>query len=745
MAGSLAGAIFRDLGADVVRVQTDNQFTLDQGIEYEKVWNRGKEVITVCSDDDRAWATVVTALSAEADILVMAGAHPATEIGGLCHRQLADDNRRLIVANISPGVDMRGTLPYVELLLHARTGMMTQFRPNRPGPAFVDLTLAGAGAALTATVGALASLYERETTQRGGWIETTMFGGMQALLAMVMGRVEYPSPSTNSLWAGLGPSMAPYLRCADDRYIQLWFGAKGAYEAFLERIGDPPSAEGYERDSLSGEIANRSIRWAELFATQNHSYWLSFLSGSNFRCEPVLRPGEALVEPYAREIGVSRDFNDPVRGRLTALGSIIECVPTADACKPKAAVADVLNARLCSDVKVLDLSAYLAGPITTQVLAELGADVMKVEPTTGDVHRPVEFMFAAGQRGKRAIGIDLKARESQDVLRRLFMWSDVVHHNARVGLAERLGYDEATARAANADIVYNHSTGFGISGSKALQPCNDHLIQALSGIEAAAGGDEQPPSYVPWGAIDVTGGWLGAVGILAGLYARRRDGVGQSVRSSLLGAGLTLKSGAFYAGGARFEGGILGSDQTGYGAAYRIYEAADGRWFALAILDADMWKRLVELLDSPELPPLPPRLRTRLGERKHPVESTLEATFLQKEASYWVEALAEVDVCAELVVEVDRVGFIRGAFDNPSSGEAVATVSFEWGERGVTEQPAFPLVFGPEPRPRALAAIPRLGEHTAEVLSMLGVPLLRQTELSEAGVISAPEGAITSS
>ena len=120
--------------------------------------------------------------------------------------------------------------------------------------------------------------------------------------------------------------------------------------------------------------------------------------------------------------------------------------------------------RLLEDVRVLDLSAYLAGPITPLVLAELGADVVKVEPLTGDVHRTMEPMFAAGQRGKRALALDLKAPDAARVLERLFRWSDVVHHNARVGLAERLGYDEATVRAANPDVVYSFASGFGDTG-----------------------------------------------------------------------------------------------------------------------------------------------------------------------------------------------------------------------------------------------------------------------------------------
>jgi crotonobetainyl-CoA:carnitine CoA-transferase CaiB-like acyl-CoA transferase len=189
-------------------------------------------------------------------------------------------------------------------------------------------------------------------------------------------------------------------------------------------------------------------------------------------------------------------------------------------------------------VKVLDLSAYLAGPVGTAILAELGADVVKVEPATGDVHRAIEPLFCAGQKGKRAVALDLKAPDAGPVLDRLFRWADVVHHNSRLGLAERLGYDEATVRAAHPDVVYSFASGFGSTGPRAPLPANDQLMQALAGIEASQGGHGAEPTFLSWGAVDVAGGWVSACAMLAGLYARRRTGVGQSASSSLLGAAI---------------------------------------------------------------------------------------------------------------------------------------------------------------------------------------------------------------
>jgi crotonobetainyl-CoA:carnitine CoA-transferase CaiB-like acyl-CoA transferase len=235
-----------------------------------------------------------------------------------------------------------------------------------------------------------------------------------------------------------------------------------------------------------------------------------------------------------------------------------------------------------------------------------------------------------------------------------------------------------------------------------------------------------------WGAVDVTGGWLAACGVVAGLYARRRHDGGQSVRSSLLGAALALKSGAFVAGDTVVGGPVLDGDQRGYGAAYRLYEGGDGEWFALAVPDADAWGRLRAAVDLDALPATPPPLRTESG-ASQPAEVLLAETFATKDAAAWVAALRAADVPVEPVRALDRRGFIAGLLDDPLNRQLGRVVSYEWGDRGLLEQPAFALRFGPAPRPVAHAHIPRLGEHTDEILAALGFDADEQAALVASG------------
>jgi crotonobetainyl-CoA:carnitine CoA-transferase CaiB-like acyl-CoA transferase len=725
LASSLPGALLRDLGAEVIRVQSAERSTLDIDLDLARSWQCGKEVIEVDDLSDASGAVdVVTSFVRDADVVLLAGGEERVEGNGLGCRDQTERDPRLVAVRIRPSANDRGAIADLELLVAARCGLTGQVRGSRPGPVFPTLQVASAGAALSATVGALALLYEREATGIGGWAETSLYDGVQAVLPMIIGRVEHHSPSTNLLWREKGPAEGLAYLCADGEYVQLWFGAKGAYEAFLDEMGDEPSEQGYNADLVSGGMTERSERWAARLATRDRAAWLEDFAGAPFRAEPVLRPGEALLDPHVREIGLSIDEDDPVRGRVTTLGPLIHVTPAGAAATDRPAPDPA--ARLLSDVRVLDLSAFLAGPIAPLVLAELGADVVKVEPLTGDVHRNMEPMFAAGQRGKRAIAVDLKAPDAPMVLRGLFEWSDVVHHNSRVGVAERLGYDETTVRAARPDVVYSFASGFGETGPRALLPANDHLMQALSGAEAAQGGAGQPPVFVAWGAIDVAAGWIAACGIVAGLYARRRTGAGQSVATNLLGAGLALQSSAFVADGssvgeAVVGGPVLDAEQTGYGAAYRLYRGADDEWFALAVPDAETWRRLRDVVgDDGDLPEQPPALRTVAGERQ-PAEVALEAAFATKPAAEWVDQLRAGSVPVEPAADVDRSAFVEGFVADAANRERGRVVSYEWGDRGRVDQPSFPPQFGPEPAPGARPGIPGLGEDTAAVLAEIGL------------------------
>ncbi|HEY6531613.1 MAG TPA: CoA transferase, partial [Acidimicrobiales bacterium] len=289
--------------------------------------------------------------------------------------------------------------------------------------------------------------------------------------------------------------------------------------------------------------------------------------------------------------------------------------------------------------------------------------------------------------------------------------ADVVLHNFRVGVAERLGIDEETVAALNPRAVHCHASAFGSSGPRARFPGNDALMQALTGFERAIGGEGNDPTAATWIPIDMTGGWVAAAGILAGLHARATTGQGQRVTTSLLGAGMLLHSGVFLRDGEVVRGPALDGDQTGFGPGYRLYEAADGRWLALVVPDDAAWGRLRSLV--PELPAAYTPLAGRPGADE--AAAALAAAFVGDTAEVWVDRLQAASVPAVVAAVLTRDEFRRRILADP---ERVA--SYETADWGHFEQIGPLIRCGPGTGGGPELMLPGVGEHTVEVLTELG-------------------------
>jgi crotonobetainyl-CoA:carnitine CoA-transferase CaiB-like acyl-CoA transferase len=289
-----------------------------------------------------------------------------------------------------------------------------------------------------------------------------------------------------------------------------------------------------------------------------------------------------------------------------------------------------------------------------------------------------------------------------------------VLHNFRVGVAERLGIDEATVAALNPGAVHCHASAFGPSGPRAKLPGNDALMQAVSGFEVANGGEGNDPIAATWIPIDMSGGWLAAAGILAGLLARATGGDGQQVATSLLGAGMLLHGGVFRRDGEVVRGPALDADQMGYGPGYRLYRCAGDTWLALVLPDADAWAAVRALV--PDLPPEAAPLR------RGSADVALEAAMATATAAEWVGRLRAAGALAEEVDDIDRDAFRRRILDddaNRALGRAVTYTTDDWGR---FEQIGPLFRCGPDVEGGPSLHLPGVGEHSIEVLERLGVP-----------------------
>jgi crotonobetainyl-CoA:carnitine CoA-transferase CaiB-like acyl-CoA transferase len=246
-------------------------------------------------------------------------------------------------------------------------------------------------------------------------------------------------------------------------------------------------------------------------------------------------------------------------------------------------------------------------------------------------------------------------------------------------------------------------------------------MQAVTGFERAVGGAGNDPIAGTWIPIDMSGGWVAAAGMLAGLYARATVGRGQRVATSLLGAGMLLQSGVFQRDGELVHGPELDQQQTGYGPGYRIYECSDSNWLALVLPDRDAWARMATLPEAAGLPATYAPLRGGANDAvAREAEGVLEAAFATAPAAEWVDWLRGLGLLAEPIAALDRDAFRRGILDDPVNRQLGRVVAYETADWGHFEQIGPLLRCGPDADGGPRLMLPGVGEHSVEVLTELG-------------------------
>ena len=307
-------------------------------------------------------------------------------------------------------------------------------------------------------------------------------------------------------------------------------------------------------------------------------------------------------------------------------------------------------------LRVLDLTRLLPGPFATLLLADLGATIIKIEPPKGGDyarHFPplggkMSAIFAALNRDKQGIAVDLKVPEGQAVLHRLVEDADVVIEGFRPGVMARLNADYATLRAINPRLIYCSISGYGQTGPMAQRAGHDMNYLAISGLLGASGIDGQvaQPGIQ---TADIAGGALyPVIGILAALNQRHTTGEGQFVDASMTdgAAGLGIMLHAKQHLDAKPV--TAGSDDLAGGKlCYRTYRCADGGFLAVGALEPKFWMGVCQALGRPELM----ADGYAEGKRRAPAEETLTALFASKTRDEWVSVFAEHDICVEPVLD----------------------------------------------------------------------------------------------
>jgi crotonobetainyl-CoA:carnitine CoA-transferase CaiB-like acyl-CoA transferase len=388
-------------------------------------------------------------------------------------------------------------------------------------------------------------------------------------------------------------------------------------------------------------------------------------------------------------------------------------------------------------VRLIDFGQYLAGPFGPMVIGDLGADVIKVEPVTGDGMRMANQPFFGCQRGKRSIALDLKNERGREIALQLVERADIVHHNMTAGVAVRLGIGYEDCKRVKPEIVYCNTWAYGLEGPLAHFGGLDPLYQASAGLEYEQGPvrEGNPPNYLRFGMTDTANAMLSVVGCLAALYHQRVSGDGQELWTSLLDGGSMFASDALLIDGEAAPRPRLDKSQSGIDALYRLYETQEG-WIQIAAVEDAHWEALCGAVGAAELA-TDSRFASRQARaaNRRQLESLLEPRFVTRTAIQWTHALDAAGVPNE--VAIDPKAGERVLFDGDN--ERLGLVAeYEHPLLGRMRQYGSFIDFSETPG-RISGPPPLVGEHTVEILEWLGYPSTDMDDLKAQRVVYWPD------
>ncbi len=658
IAGPMTAMLLGDHGASVTRIESPGGDPFGELLGY-KVWQRGKER-AVFDLKDKGDHDLFLRLASDADVLIESFSPGVTERLGIDFAVLAKINPRLIYCSIT-GYGEKGPdrdRPGYDALVAARSGLQWEQRgwpeasvwrmaqtpdpfadieidpdwvqgANREGPLFVASPWPSLGAFFSASLGIAAALYAREKTGAGQKVSTSLYQGALACGSGVWQRAADPEAEGFNSWILGARSPKGHFECKDGRWVHNWvpnprFILESAKGDTLNATPDLTVQNDPDRFGVGPEelvvMAHYQPILADAVRRFNASDWVEAARVAEMTMQECRSVEESLTDPLLIADGCVATVDDPDLGAINQVGVSYRLetsrgqVPGAahapgadtDAVKARAAALPEPAAKPAvpssgkvplAGIRVLDLGLAIAGPFGCQLLADLGAEVIKVNTLWDGYWHRMHIAYMAN-RGKRSIALMLKNPKAMEALHKLIATADVVQHNMRYGAVERLGLDYASLKQKYPRLIYCHTRGFEDGPRKNL-PGNDQTGACLAGIQHEDGGMARggKPIWSLTSLGDTGNGFLSAVAICNALEERERTGKGQFVDTSIVNACLLNTSYAVAgADGSAFDRPRVDAMQTGYGPAYRLYRTSDGRWIQLAAVTGAQRAALEQLL-----------------------------------------------------------------------------------------------------------------------------------------------------
>jgi crotonobetainyl-CoA:carnitine CoA-transferase CaiB-like acyl-CoA transferase len=779
-AGALATMLLCDHGARVVRV-VDIHAAMPRRGGY-LVWDRGKECVRLdlsrvrpatqpdsspAGAGQRAGedpADVYARLVRGADVLIEDFPPSSSRQVVVDSSWLSDLNPRLIHCSIT-AYGKHGPLkdePPIDELVMARTGIMGSQPGFRPGPVHVVHPLPSVGGALLAAQGIAAALLAREQTGLGRTVETSLMAGALLYHPKVTGEKLAPHVFQSNP-SGSAPFYSLY-ECADGEWVQLGcvheaFIATAAGIMGIKHVLDDPKY-GNGRLPKTPE-ADRELRTIVAQAIRSRPYeaWARVFEEADVPYARVRTTEESMDDPQVRVNAMLIELQDPEVGPLAQMGVPVQLSATPGVVKGPRLLDDHPSHRMpavgtevrpssggappqtgpfeppLKGVRVLEITNLIAGPTAGRLLADLGADVIKMEPLEGDISRPIgRTYFFNLNANKRSLSVNTRTPEGKDVAQKVAATADVLLANLRPHATERMGIGPDILRTLNPRLIETHVTGFGWSGPYALRPGIDPLAQALMGLSRAQGGPEnQPVFYSQLAPTDFTAGAMGALGTILALYVRQRTGVVQRVDTNLLNGGIILSSEWFTRYNGKPTRRLADKGQYGLDPFHRLYQVSDG-WLYVVAETPELRRALCRAVDGEDLL----RQHADAPVASHPADTPLARALSKRFATLRLdESLGRLRAagvpCAPAVSGDSEVFLIDphaaandmvATYRHPILGqERVARHYIRFGHTEVLQGRPTPL----------------LGEHTREVLQDVGFSAGAIAGLQAKGVVKTEE------
>ncbi|MET1084105.1 MAG: CoA transferase, partial [Burkholderiales bacterium] len=516
MAAAIVTRYLADAGASVTRIEPDGGDPFSSIYPAYAFWRRDHV------DADRS---ELNRLVTQADVCVVGGEdHPELpkRIGA---KQVAGLSPRLVVLDINqgPAASSIEHRPATDLLAQARSGLAWEQRADRPvAHAFEP---ASYGAAMQGLIGMLAALYEREASGLGQVVTTSLLEGALAWVGVYWCQLERPTPAaTFKTPRGVVPTI---FRTRDGMFIHLVIGGSGSKYKMYKALGivdpkvTPTSSSMPQLGAGPRHFFGDCDLLAQHVAKLDGRDALEAIWAEGLPAEPVLQPGGCWNDP---QVDRNRIIVSDSQGRRgVGLPFLCRLSPADSARSAKPGVKPL------DGVRIVDCGAFVAGPLASTLLTDLGAEVIKVEPVAGDPNRAIFASFTVANRGKKSVAIDSKHPIASEYVRALCLSADVVMNNFRPGVSARLGVDPASLLAARSDLVVLESPAYGVEGPHAQKSGFDMVMQAYCGHEVRCAGAGNDPDWDRINIADFTGGMMGAVAILTALVHRARSGNGVSL------------------------------------------------------------------------------------------------------------------------------------------------------------------------------------------------------------------------